>query len=173
VLGDDDSKYNVWHWDGYQGSGINIGTLNAGINTIMISGREPGLTLWVDQIILTDDPTYIPTDINLPVKPVTILLNANEGSLSGDARLGSKNGMKNTRAVYFQGTNGGAAYDVHIPKAGNWYIWARMFYYSSGGKNSFFLTANNQQFILGDDDSKYNVWHWDGYQSKGINTGNL
>src|SRR5690606_36210126 len=45
----------------------------------------------------------------------SILINANTAVLSGDARLGSKTGMKNTRAVYFQGTNGGASYEVNIP----------------------------------------------------------
>src|SRR5690606_24985978 len=130
------------------------------------------------QIIITNDPNFIPTDENTSIEPVVLLINANSGILSGDARLGSKTGMKNTRAVYFQGTNGGAAYNVNIPKAGTWYAWARMFYYSSGEKNSFFFTANNRRLVLGDDDSKYNVWHWDGYNSTGlvigsINEGNL
>jgi parallel beta-helix repeat protein len=171
ILGDNNSKYNQWHWDGYIGNKISLGTLNQGNNTLKISGREPGLTLWVDQIVITNDPNYIPSDEQTGY--TNFLFNAMEGTLSGDARLGSMTGMKNTRAVYFQGTNGGVTFNINIPKTGQWYAWARMYYMSSGGKNSFFLNMNSSQFILGDNDSKYNQWHWDGYLGNKISLGNL
>jgi parallel beta-helix repeat protein len=170
ILGDDDTKYNQWHWDGYKGAKIDLGTLNAGANSVIISGREPGLTLWVDQIVFTDDSNFVPTDKNLYN---LVLVNANGGTLSGDARLGSMTGMKNARAVYFQGSNGGVTINFEVPKTGKWYAWARMYYMSSGAKKSFFLTSKGTKYILGDDDTKYNQWHWDGYKGAKIDLGTL
>ncbi|MFO7446280.1 MAG: T9SS type A sorting domain-containing protein [Ignavibacteriaceae bacterium] len=102
-----------------------------------------------------------------------VLIDAMNGKFTGDARLGSRIGMKNYRAVYFQGTSGGVTYNVQIPEAGKWYAWARMYYMSSGGKNSFYIAVNNTKHILGDDDSKFNQWHWDGYRGTKIELGTL
>ncbi len=278
VLGDDDGKYNVWHWDGSNGSRINLGVLNKGQNTLVITAREPGLTLWVDQLLVTNDRNFLPegfilksdedaiadapsapeklspinnqmntlteitfkwgksigaqkyifqlsgdslfntiliadsalTDTTITISslqysteywwrvrgvnlsaesgwsnynkfttgnsddpPVLVLINAINGTRTGDAKLGSKSGMKNSRAVYFSGTNGGVSFTVDLPKTTVYYAWARMFYYSSGGLNSFFFNFNGNQFILGDDDSKYDIWHWDGYSATGINLGSI
>ncbi|MFO7445620.1 MAG: right-handed parallel beta-helix repeat-containing protein [Ignavibacteriaceae bacterium] len=176
TLGDDDNKYNQWHWDGYKGARINLGQLQADQYYLAISPREPGLTLWVDQIILTDDPNYIPSD-DKPSQPSgsgqALLLNALNGQLSGDARLGSMVGMKNNRAIYFQGGDGAVKFSIDIPRAGTWYAWARMYYLSSGQKNSFFITVNGIRHTLGDDDNKYNQWHWDGNKGARINLGQL
>jgi hypothetical protein len=125
----------------------------------------------VDQVVITNNPDYIPSD-NQSVSTI-ILFSAMNGTLSGDARPGTMAGMKNNRAVYFQGTNGGVTFNVNIPYTKTWYAWARMYYMSSGGKNSFFLNMNTTQYILGDNDSKYNQWHWDGYTGTKINLGVL
>src|SRR5690606_35045101 len=95
------------------------------------------------------------------------------GKLSGGAGLGSKTGMNNERALYFKSIDGSALYSVDIPREGTWYAFARMFYYSSGQKNSFFMTLNGNQQVLGDDDSKYDKWHWAGYKGTKINLGIL
>jgi hypothetical protein len=171
ILGDNDSRYNKWNWDGYTGAKISLGNLSAGVNKILISGYEYGTTLWVDQLLLTDDPNFVPTDEN--TSSTIILLNANSGTLSGDVRLGTMTGQKNTRSVYFVGTSGGTTLKVTVPKTGNYYAWARMYYMKSGGKNSFFMTVNSKQYILGDNDNKYNQWYWDGYKGSKIDLGSL
>jgi hypothetical protein len=171
ILGDNNSKYDQWYWDGYKGVKISLGTLSAGINSITISGKEYGTTLWVDQVLITNDAGFVPTDANTTT--TDIVLNANSGSLSGDARLGTMSGQINTRSVYFVGTSGGTTFTVTIPKTGNYYAWARMYYMSSGSKNSFYLTVNGAKYILGDNDNKYNQWYWDGYKGSKIALGSL
>jgi parallel beta-helix repeat protein len=97
------------------------------------------------------------------------LFSGMNGTLSGDVRLGTMAGMKSSRALYFIGTAGGSTFNISLPDSGKWYLWARMYYASSGGKNSFFATVNGKTYILGDDDAKYNKWHWDGYLGLPIN----
>jgi hypothetical protein len=60
VLGGDDSKYNEWHWDGKNSRGIPLGELHAGNYNFSVSARQPGFSLWIDQIVITDDPSYDP-----------------------------------------------------------------------------------------------------------------
>jgi parallel beta-helix repeat protein len=175
VLGDD-NEYDKWHWVGSAGSILNIGTLNKGTYKFSISGREPGYTLWVDQVVLTNNPGFVPDDNTVPVSNVSTvyLYNAMAGKLTGDARYGFMTGTKNLSCIFFKGYNGGVSFNVSIPMSGKkWYAWARMYYLSLGSKNSFFFNMNNSSYVLGDNDSKYNMWHWDGSGSKGINLGEL
>jgi parallel beta-helix repeat protein len=102
-----------------------------------------------------------------------MLFRGMDGTLSGDVRLGTMTGMRSTRSLYFVGTKGGSTFTINIPKSGIWYLWARMYYMSSGEKNSFFAIVKGQSYVLGDDDNKYNKWHWDGFGGRGINLGNL
>src|SRR5690606_3818501 len=274
ILGDDDGKYNVWHWDGSNGRKINLGVLDEGQHTIIITAREPGLTLWVDQLLVTNDRNFLPEGFILkssedalpepPSPPVLlmpennqvdmplevtfkwgkligvqsyafqlsadssfenifsadssitdtvitaaslsfntkywwrlksrnsgfesdwsvarsfttvssedevkyrILISAMDGTFAGDAKLGNKTGSLSAKPLYFQGTAGSASYNINIPKTGTYYVWARMFYYSTGEKNSFYINGNGNKFVLGDDDGKYNVWHWDGSNGRRI-----
>jgi hypothetical protein len=112
------------------------------------------------------------SDASIPAG-TKILLNANAGTLRGDARLGSMTGMRNTRAVYFIGYDGGTSFSVKIPSSGTWYAWARVYCKSSGGRNAFSFNINSKSFTLGDNDNKYDQWYWDGYKGSKITLGTL
>ncbi len=65
TFGNNNSNYDKWHWEG---SGINnlpLGNISAGTHTITIYGREAYKTVMLDQLLLTNDAYFIPTDDNV------------------------------------------------------------------------------------------------------------
>ena len=65
TFGNNNNNYDKWHWEG---SGINnlpLGNLSAGTHTITIYGREAYKTVMLDQLLLTNDAYFIPTDDNV------------------------------------------------------------------------------------------------------------
>lgn len=70
-FGNNKDYFNTWHWDGdgnvTSGALVNLplGYLTAGTHTIVISGREVGSTVMIDQLLLTPETSYIPTDTNI------------------------------------------------------------------------------------------------------------
>lgn len=70
-FGNNKDYFNKWHWDGdgnvLSGALVNLplGYLTAGIHDIVISGREVGSTVMIDQLLLTPETSYKPTDSNI------------------------------------------------------------------------------------------------------------
>jgi hypothetical protein len=53
---------------------------------------------------------------------------------------------------------GQATLKLNVPKAGNYYVFARTFW-ENGCGNSILLSINGQERMLGEDGT-YNSWHW-------------
>ena len=70
IFGNNNDYFNVWHWsgDGNVQSGTNIklalGYLTAGTHDLVFSGREVGPTVMIDQVVVTSNSDFIPTDAN-------------------------------------------------------------------------------------------------------------
>ena len=70
-FGNDKDYFNKWHWGGDGNieygtpAKLNLGYFSAGQHTISISGREVGSTVMIDQLLLTADALFIPTDSNI------------------------------------------------------------------------------------------------------------
>lgn len=76
-MGNNNDQFNRWHWDGegVKTSGtlenLPLGYLSAGTHTIVISGREVGYTVMIDQLLLTQDNAFRPTDSNIDLNKPT------------------------------------------------------------------------------------------------------
>jgi len=59
-----------------------------------------------------------------------------------------------------------ASYEIDIPVAGSWFLWARMYYPGRPGSNdanSFFVRVDGGAPLkLGNNKEFFRVWHWDG-----------
>jgi|GEM_PF-6199653 len=70
-FGNKKDYFNKWHWDGdgnfTSGSVVklDLGYLTEGTHTIVVSGRETGSTVMIDQLLLTPEGSFIPTDSNI------------------------------------------------------------------------------------------------------------
>ncbi len=67
----------------------------------------------------------------------------------------------------FSGGSGDAvSYDFELPVAGNWYLWARLYYPAdpgSNGANSFWARVDNGPLLkVGNNRDLQSRWHWDG-----------
>lgn len=63
-------------------------------------------------------------------------------------------------------SNDEVTYDVYLPAAGPWYLWARLYYPGRPGSNdanSFFVRVDDGELLkLGNNKDFFRTWHWDG-----------
>ncbi|MEO8399982.1 MAG: hypothetical protein ABI550_09250, partial [Ignavibacteriaceae bacterium] len=62
TFGNNNNSYDRWHWEGNSLLPLSLGNLNAGTHTITIFGRECGETVMLDEVLLTQDPEFQPSD---------------------------------------------------------------------------------------------------------------
>ncbi len=65
TFGNSNNSYDKWHWEGHSLIPLPIGTLTAGNHTITVSGREAYITVMLNQLLITNDAYFVPTDNNV------------------------------------------------------------------------------------------------------------
>ena len=65
TFGNNNNNYDKWHWEGNGINNLAIGNLSAGTHTITVYGREASITVMLDQLLITKDVYFIPTDNNV------------------------------------------------------------------------------------------------------------
>ena len=64
TFGNEDNIYDIWNWEGDKTNKLYLGSLSSGTHTITVYGREAKNTVLLDQLLLTQDASFIPTDNN-------------------------------------------------------------------------------------------------------------
>ena len=175
------SSFDEWHWEGDGSSKLSLGNLSSGSHTITIYGKEIGSgTCLLDQLLFSADANFVASDEvvsnNNSNSNGCLVYAAEDLTLKGDVNLKVKSGSKGNEVLYFLNTSATAKFTVNFEKAGQWYVWGRMFFESDGSpRNSFYIQIDNgDKLIFGNSsNSSFDKWHWEGDGSNELSLGNL
>ncbi len=159
-----------WRWESIGGEALNSG------NDGTVSLREGGHTLAIrpihgdlriDRIVVSDDPTYVPSGrgaINPAIRPAYHLVEAESGDLVG--AVGTARGGRASEDGYllFEAPRleraGRVDYTVDIEQAGRYIIWGRLSA-PTDQRASMWVQVNEGNIITWDGHGINWRWEWD------------